>query len=130
MTNRMSPIEFARLRRQMSDEFERQMWQLLRNRQRCNKKFRREHPLGIYTLDFYCAEAKLAVEVDGASHQSEEAKQYDLARDKWINEQGIRVLRFTCGQVMEETRSVMRCASSMTSTLNSQRCEVLQFCRS
>ena len=94
MKNRMSPNEFARLRRQMSDEFERQMWQLLRNRQRCNKKFRREHPLGIYTLDFYCAEAKLAVEVDGASHQSEEAKQYDLARDKWINEQGIRVLRF------------------------------------
>ena len=107
MTERMSPNEFARLRRQMSDEFERQMWQLLRNRQRCNKKFRREHPLGIYTLDFYCAEAKLAVEVDGASHQSEEAKQYDLARDKWINEQGIRVLRFTCGQVMEETRSVL-----------------------
>ena len=107
MTERMSPIEFARLRRQMPDEFERLMWQLLRNRQRCNKKFRREHPLGIYSLDFYCAEAKLAVEVDGASHQSEEAKQYDLARDKWINEQGIRVLRFTCNQVQDETQKVL-----------------------
>ena len=107
MTERMSPIEFARLRRQMPDEFERLMWQLLRNRQRCNKKFRREHPLGIYSLDFYCAEAKLAVEVDGASHQSEEAKRYDLARDKWINEQGIRVLRFSCSRVQNETQKVI-----------------------
>jgi len=107
MTKRMSPIKFARLRRQMSDEFERLMWQLLRNRQRCNRKFRREHPLGIYTLDFYCAEAKLAVEVDGASHESEEAKQYDLARDKWMNEQGIRVLRFSCSRVQNETQNVL-----------------------
>ena len=107
MTNRMSPTKFARLRRQMSDEFERQMWQLLRNRQRCNKKFRREHPLGIYTVDFYCAEEKLVIEVDGASHESEEAKQYDLARDKWMKEQGIRVLRFTCKRVMQDTRNVL-----------------------
>ncbi len=107
MTERMSPVDFARLRRQMADEFERQMWQLLRNRQRCNKKFRREHPLGIYTVDFYCAEAKLVVEVDGSSHQSEEAKQYDKIRDQWMNANGIRVLRFTCRQVMKETRKVL-----------------------
>ena len=107
MTGRMSPIEFARLRRQMSDEFERLMWQLLRNRQRCNKKFRREHPLGEYTADFYCAEAKLVVEIDGASHQSEEAEQYDLARDKWMNEQDIGVLRFSCSRVQNETQKVL-----------------------
>ena len=107
MTERMNPIEFARLRRQMSDEFERLMWQLLRNRQRCNKKFRREHPLGIYTVDFYCVEAMLVVEVDGASHESDEARQYDAARDKWMNEQGIRVLRFTCAQVQNETIDVL-----------------------
>lgn len=107
MPERMSPVDFARLRRQMADEFERQMWQLLRNRQRCKKKFRREHTLGIYTVDFYCAEAKLVVEVDGASHQSEEAKQYDLVRDQWMNTQEIRVLRFTCRQVMKETRKVL-----------------------
>ena len=107
MTERMSPIEFARLRRQMSDEFERLMWQLLRNRQRCNKKFRREHTLGIYTADFYCVEAKLVVEIDGASHETDEAIKYDAARDKWMNEQGIRVLRFSCAEVENETSFVL-----------------------
>lgn len=104
---RMNPIEFARFRRQTSDEFERLVWQLLRNRQRCGMKFRREHPLGIYTADFYCAEAKLVVEVDGDSHVSDEAKQYDAARDRWMNQQGIRVLRFTCSQVDRETQKVL-----------------------
>ena len=83
------------------------MWQLLRNRQRCNQKFRREHPLGIYIADFYRAAAKLVVEVDGASHVTEEAIQYDANRDQWMQEQGIRVLRFSCAQVEHETQTVI-----------------------
>ena len=70
-------------------------------------KFRREHALGIYTADFYCIEAKLVVEVDGASHESEEARQYDIARDKWMKSQGIRVLRFTCSEVEQRTQMVL-----------------------
>ena len=108
MTKPISPIEFARLRRQMSDEFERLMWQLLRNRQRCNQKFRREHPLGIYTADFYCAAAKLVIEVDGTSHLSDEAKQYDAARDVWMKSHGIRIIRFTCSQVEHQTQEVLQ----------------------
>ena len=107
MYERLGPIEFARLRRQMADEFERLMWQLLRNRQRCNHKFRREHPLGDYTADFYCIEAKLVVEVDGSSHLPDEAKKYDESRDHWMAQQGIRVLRFTCSQVTNETQAVL-----------------------
>ena len=107
MNDRLDPIEFARLRRQMADEWERLMWQLLRNRQRCNQKFRREHPLGIYTADFYCAAAKLVVEIDGESHLTEEAKRYDKIRDQWMKKQGIRILRFTCAQVQHETQSVI-----------------------
>ena len=83
------------------------MWQLLRNRQRCNQKFRREHPLGNYTADFYCAAAKLVVEIDGASHLSTEAKNYDANRDQWMRQQGIRILRFTCAQVEHETQIVI-----------------------
>ncbi len=79
------------------------MWQLLRNRQRSNEKFRREHPLGVYTADFYCVAAKLVIEVDGRSHLSAEAKHYDAARDKWMKSQGIRILRFTCAQVEHQT---------------------------
>ena len=107
MNEKLDPIEFARLRRQMADEWERQMWQLLRNRQRCNQKFRREHPLGIYIADFYCPAAKLVIEVDGASHQSKKAKEYDAARDHWMRQQGIYILRFTCTQVEHETQIVI-----------------------
>jgi very-short-patch-repair endonuclease len=92
----------------MSDEFERLMWQLLRNRQRCNKKFRREHPLGVYTADFYCAEAKIVVEVDGVSHETSEAKRHDAARDSWMRQQGIRVLRFSCAKIENETKQVLK----------------------
>lgn len=108
MNERMNPVEFARLRRQMADEFERQMWQLLRNRQRCNQKFRREHRLGIYTADFYCVAAKLVIEVDGDSHLTEEARQYDRVRDQWMKNQGIRILRFTCTEVERETQRILK----------------------
>ena len=91
----------------MADEFERLMWQLLRNRQRCGQKFRREHSLGIDTADFFCVRARLVVVVDGESHQANEAKQYDAVRDHWVKEQGIRVLRFTCTQVEKETQSAL-----------------------
>ena len=80
------------MRRRGSDDWETFMWQQLRNRQRCNQKFRREHPLGIYTADFYCIAAKLVVEIDGASHLTEEAKQHDAARDEWMQKQGIEIL--------------------------------------
>ena len=108
MDQRIDPIEFARMRRRSANDWEQQMWQMLRNRQRCDQKFRREHPLGSYTADFYCVAAKLVVEVDGASHQSKEAKEYDAARDRWMKQQGIRVLRFTCAQVEDEPQSVLR----------------------
>jgi very-short-patch-repair endonuclease len=108
MNERMNPVEFARLRRQMADEFERQMWQLLRNRQRCNQKFRREHPLGIYTADFYCVAANLVIEVDGDSHLTEEARQNDRVRDQWMKKQGIRILRFSCTEVERETQRILK----------------------
>ena len=108
MNERMNPVEFARLRRQMDDEFERQMWQYLRNRQRCKQKFRREHPLGIYTADFYCVAAKLVIEVDGDSHLTEQARQYDRVRDQWMTRQGIRILRFTCTEVEREMKRILK----------------------
>ena len=108
VNERMNPVEFARLRRQMADEFERQMWQLRRNRRRCNQKFRREHPLGIYTADFYCVAAKLVIEVDGDSHLTKEARQYDRVRDQWMKKQGIRILRFTCTEVERETHRILK----------------------
>lgn len=57
-------------------------------------KFRREYPIGPYRLDFYCAEAKLALEMDGEQHEPER----DQARDEWLNDQGIATLRIPSRQ--------------------------------
>ena len=54
----MEPIEFTGHLRRAATSYEQLLWKLVRNRQRCGKKFRRQHPLGVYTADFYCAEAK------------------------------------------------------------------------
>ena len=102
------PIEFARSLRQSARSYEALLWQLLRNRQRCGKKFRRQHPLGIYTADFYCAEAKLVVEVDGSPHQSAEGRHKDETRDAWMRSQGIEVLRVSGWQVELETQKVLK----------------------
>ncbi len=119
MNERSSAVEYARMRRQLPDEFERLMWQLLKNRQRCQHKFRREHLLGIDVADVYCAAAKLVVEVDGKSHQSANARIYDSVRDQWMRTHGIRVLRFTCGQVSNETQSVLSAIESALSKIPS-----------
>jgi very-short-patch-repair endonuclease len=55
--------------------------------------FRRQHPIGPYVLDFYCSAARLAVEVDGYSHEVGDAPAYDARRDAWLLERGIETLR-------------------------------------
>ena len=109
----MAPIEFARHQRRTARSYEQLLWQLLRDRQRCGKKFRRQHPLGVYTADFYCAEAMLVVEVDGSPHQTAEGKQKDAARDTWMRSEGIEVLRFDGWQVEEETQQVLQIIDDM-----------------
>lgn len=76
---------------------EKLLWYQLRNRQVNNLKFRRQHPIGSYIVDFYCFEAKLVIEVDGDSHLDQ--VEYDLQRTHWLEEQGLRVLRFTNEEV-------------------------------
>lgn len=71
------------------------LWARLKNKQIMGYKFRRQHSLGYYVLDFYCPKLKLAIEVDGDSHFTEEAKKYDLRRENYIKSFGIRFLRVT-----------------------------------
>ena len=111
--DRIEPIEFARHLRQTTNSFEQLLWQLLRNRQRCGKKFRRQHPLGIYTADFYCVEATLVVEVNGSPHETTEGKRKDAARDDWMRSQGIEVLRFGGWQVESDTQQVLLAIDEM-----------------
>ena len=96
---------FARTMRSNQTDAEQLIWSMLRNRSLKEAKFRRQHPVGRFILDFYCAEHKLAVELDGAHHTDQ--KEYDCSRDEWLREQGITVLRFWNNQVLNETEAVL-----------------------
>ncbi|WP_020560781.1 endonuclease domain-containing protein [Thiofilum flexile] len=84
---------------------EQALWQMLRGKQ-MGVKFRRQHGIDHYIVDFYCPEQKLVIEVDGDSHFTEDAQEYDRIRDAYLYSLGLRVLRFTNEQVMEELESV------------------------
>jgi dihydrofolate synthase / folylpolyglutamate synthase len=81
------------LRRQQTDE-EKELWRALRGRRFAGFKFRRQHAVGNYILDFYCADAKLAIELDGFQHGLPEGIQRDAARERFLVDQGIETLRF------------------------------------
>ena len=68
------------------------LWSYLRRRQQKKMHFRRQHPYGIYILDFFCFEAKLAIEVDGEIHQNQ--IEYDEERTTYLESSGLKVLRF------------------------------------
>lgn len=98
-------IEFARQLRQQQTDAENLIWHLLRDRRLANFKFRRQHPVPPYVLDFYCHEAKLCIELDGGQHSEQVAK--DSQRDAALSSQGIRTLRFWNNQVLNETENVL-----------------------
>jgi very-short-patch-repair endonuclease len=70
------------------------------------QKFRREHPIGPYTVDFVCLALKLIVEVDGKDHLTEEGRQRDRQRDRFLEQQGFEILRINGYQVTQDARAV------------------------
>ena len=84
------------LRKNMTDA-EKILWKYLKNGQLKGMHFRRQHPYGIYILDFYCFKANLGIEVDGPIHLSKH--EYDSERSKYIESTGLQLLRFTNGDV-------------------------------
>ena len=77
---------------------------------------RRQHPIGPYVLDFFCAKARLAIEVDGVGHSHGDQPERDEGRDGWLAEQGVEVLRLNAGDVLrnadEAADSVWRTAAA------------------
>ena len=83
---------------------EKALWQMLRRNQQ-QLHFRRQHAAGPYILDFYCAAAKLCVEIDGPVHS--ETGEQDELRTRWLNGQGIRVIRFSMEEVEARPAAVI-----------------------
>jgi very-short-patch-repair endonuclease len=81
----------ARDLRQRATPTEQRLWAVLRGRRFASRRFRRQHPIGPYVVDFLCAEARLVVEIDGLIHDSQ--REYDAERDDVLREWGYRVLR-------------------------------------
>ena len=94
-------IEFARNQRARANEFAHDVWQLLRASRIRGQKFRREHSIAPYTVDFVCLALKLVVEVDGKNHQTEQGQRHDQIRDRFLQSQGFEVLRFDGYQVTQ-----------------------------
>lgn len=103
-----STHENARELRRRETEAEQKLWALLRNRQLKGKKFRRQHAITKYIVDFYCNESKLAIELDGNFHKKAEAKEYDATRTALLNEIGITVLRFWNEEVLNYPEKVLQ----------------------
>jgi very-short-patch-repair endonuclease len=101
-------VERARELRKRTTDAEQLLWQLLRNRQIAGAKFRRQHPIPPYILDFYCHEHRLAVEIDGWQHNQPVERARDTRRTEFLAQQGIRVLRFWNHEVLSETEAVLQ----------------------
>lgn len=101
-------LEKARNLRKNQTRLEEIMWTVLRNRNFCGLKFRRQHPVGNFILDFYCLEKKIAVEIDGSQHEEAENKKRDERRTRFLNAQGIRVLRFSNADVFTNLEGVLQ----------------------
>ena len=91
-----------------STEAEKLMWKLLRNRAFHGAKFRRQHPIAGFILDFYCDEARLGIELDGSPHRAAPRPDDDIARTRLLNEQhGIQLVRFWNSEVLRHTERVL-----------------------
>ena len=84
--------EIDRHLRRNSSYVEKCVWNWLRRRRYFGYKFRRQHQIGPYIVDFFCHDRKLVIELDGPHHK--EQKDYDKRRDTWLENQGMKVLRF------------------------------------
>ena len=83
------------------------LWEELRGRRLNNIKFTRQHSIGNYIVDFYCAELRLVIELDGSVHLNNEQKEKDQFRDKNLQDMNFTILRFTNNQIEKNLKEVL-----------------------
>jgi very-short-patch-repair endonuclease len=102
------PRDFAKTLRRRLTLPEGLLWRAIKGRKLQGLHFRRQHPIGPYVLDFYCDAAKLAVEIDGQSHDFGGQPQRDERRDAWVGAKGIRTLRISAEIVLHDVDDATR----------------------
>jgi very-short-patch-repair endonuclease len=83
------------------------LWKKLKDKNLFKVKFRRQHPVNVFIIDFYCHKNKLAIEIDGYIHMNYERHEYDSARTNYLEKLGIKVLRFSNEEVTNGIESVI-----------------------
>ena len=99
-------IDFAKSQRRMASDYVLIVWQWLRDRQVLGQKFRREHPVPPYTVDFFCVELGLVIEIDGQPHLTPEGIAHDRVRDRFLKSLIYKILRITGYEILRDSQSV------------------------
>lgn len=101
-------LEAARALRHNMTDVEQLLWHSLRRKQLGDYRFRRQHPIERFVLDFYCCEVKLAIELDGGQHNEPDAKARDSERTALLAAHGIQVLRFWNNEIFSNLEGVLQ----------------------
>ncbi|MGY4631758.1 DUF559 domain-containing protein [Thermostichus sp. OS-CIW-29] len=101
-------IARARQLRREATTAESLLWELLRDRRLLGRKFRRQHPIGQFIADFFCDDARLIIEIDGAVHREPTQQERDRLREEILREHGFAILRFTNEQIFDRTEQVLQ----------------------
>ena len=109
MNNKLDPqlLIFAKSMRHTATDAENLMWQLFRNKRFMNLKFRRQHVIAPYIVDFFCHELGLVIELDGGQHGIDDAVEYDAERTKFLEALGFNVVRFWNHDVLGNTEVIL-----------------------
>ena len=100
-------LQAARDLRQHMTDAEQCLWQCLRGKQLDGFRFRKQHPIARFVLDFYCPAARLAIEIDGGQHNTAPGCASDEERTRYLKARGIRVLRFWNHEVLQDLPGVL-----------------------
>jgi very-short-patch-repair endonuclease len=106
-------LNTARELRHSMTPAEKELWHHLRNNQLNGYSFRRQHPISIFIVDFFCYSAKLVIEVDGAVHLDPQKKERDHERTEYMRQLGITLLRFRNDEVLNSIDDVLRRISNV-----------------
>jgi len=108
--------EFRRQLRNDRSPAEHVIWRYLKRRQFLGLKFRRQHSIGKYVVDFYCPAKHVVVEIDGDSHFSDDGQRHDTIRTNFLHGLGIRVFRFRNDEVLVDPEGVMERLQTLMTT--------------
>ncbi len=104
--------------RRNETEAEKKLWSYLNRKGHFHYRFRRQHPVDIFIVDFYCHKLKLAIEVDGDVHKSKKQQEYDLGRSHDLNKYGIKIIRFKNEEVLNNIENVIQTIHNEISDLS------------